>query len=319
MKTLKKSLSAFTLVELLVVIVIISLTAMVTVKGIKGGRRQANAVKCQTNMKNLHTAVVAYFADNNCYPTAGSYERYSKTKSAKGGVTKHYSEAHGWVSWVRKDKKPRVDENGSTLWSEGGKPHASACMFVGTRSKDMLRAIEDGAIYKYAGRNFDTYRCPDHYKVGGENVYLAYSMNDYFFSEARRNYTNRNSSNMLRKEKETSKTETIPVDYSRLGLFIENDDNAGDDCIGATDGIAGTPGDSAGNTKVFVDDCIWRHSEEVGLFPHKKSGKTEASHVVFLDGHVESVLRDGAQGDDYKSAFKEIGEGTYNGMTPDNH
>ena len=56
---------AFTLIELLVVISIIALLVGILLPALGAARETARGVVCQTNMKNLSTAFVAYGTDNN--------------------------------------------------------------------------------------------------------------------------------------------------------------------------------------------------------------------------------------------------------------
>ena len=113
MKTKATSRSAFTLVEMLVVIVIISLVAMALSSAVRGAQRTANAAKCQANLRNLHTAVLSYFADKQSYPRASSYEKMSRFKGDK-----HFSEYSGWISWVPKDGGKRRNDSGQTPWDK---------------------------------------------------------------------------------------------------------------------------------------------------------------------------------------------------------
>ncbi len=137
MKTKTTSKAAFTLVEMLVVIVIIALVATAMSSAIWGAQRTARAAKCQANLKNLHIAVVAYLADRRelwglekdferltsnehhsgfTYPRASSYECKHKEWSEKeGSAVDLFYECHGWVSWI-KPSGERLDSNGKTPW-----------------------------------------------------------------------------------------------------------------------------------------------------------------------------------------------------------
>ena len=67
----QKSLGAkgFTLIELLVVIVILGILAAVVVFSVRGVTNDSQTNACKTEKRTLETAVEAYYAQNNAYPT----------------------------------------------------------------------------------------------------------------------------------------------------------------------------------------------------------------------------------------------------------
>ena len=66
---------AFTLVELLVVVSIITLLVSLLLPSLKGAREQAKRVKCQSNMRQVNTALLTYVTDYDAFPV--SYSKYS--------------------------------------------------------------------------------------------------------------------------------------------------------------------------------------------------------------------------------------------------
>ena len=156
MKTKTTLKAAFTLVEMLVVIAIISLVAMALTSAIRGAQRTANAAKCQANLKNLHTAVLAYFADNKGYPRASSYEKMSHVKQRK-----EFHEYSGWVAWVPKDGGNRRNSQGKTPWGQNNsKSYAEKFYFPANIDPNMRQAISEGSLFKYVGKDPATYLCP---------------------------------------------------------------------------------------------------------------------------------------------------------------
>ncbi len=311
MKTKTTSKAAFTLVEMLVVIVIISLVAAALTSAIRGAQRAANATKCQKNMKNLHTAVVAYLADrrgtwgrdplferlkseefgaehdNNTgfmYPRASSYECMEKVWDG-GQAAPRFWECHGWVSWI-KPSGERVGDDGKTPWIRDGykKSHAKDFYYPASTDEKMREAISEGYLFKYVGKDFSTYRCPDHRSAGtGETIHLAYAMNNWFGSHVNPIVGARNTSSFTGK-----------IQPSRMALFIEMVDADPDDT--KPEGRKGVPADTRKDSKVgnFVGDSAWDwgdNGQEKGRFSHRmgKQGGQMYCNVVFVDGHVQPI------------------------------
>ena len=77
--------SAFSLVELLVVVGIIGVVAALLLTAVARARGQAQRVACSSNLRQIGQAFIAYAADNN-----GSFP-------APAGVTRRFAE--DWVHW----------------------------------------------------------------------------------------------------------------------------------------------------------------------------------------------------------------------------
>ena len=59
----------FTLIELLVVIIILGVLAAVVVFSVRGISDNSEEAACKTELRTVETAIEAYYAENNSYPT----------------------------------------------------------------------------------------------------------------------------------------------------------------------------------------------------------------------------------------------------------
>ncbi len=311
---------------MLVVIAIISLVAMAMSSAVKGAQRTANAAKCQANMKNLHTATVAFFADKGGYPKASSYETMSRSPSGKA-----FHEHVGWVSWVPKSGGQRRDSNGKTPWQRNNNTsHANDFYFPANFEKNMLQAVSEGSLYKYVGKDPMTYRCPQHHSTrGGATIYLSYAMNSWFYSHSRlydnhwKLVSNGHPATGSRTSTDFTKHGEDSAVPSRMALFIEMED-AEDN---SSDGRDGQSGDGTQRARLLKGDCVWEWSDVVGLekgrynFTKKSDGHfkggTKYCNVVFVDGHVMAipeVAEEPAEWNghrDLDAVFRSLGAGSY--------
>ncbi len=65
---MKNNITAFTLIELLIVVAIIGILAAIAVPNFLNAQMRAKVSRCVSDMKALHTSMEAYFIDNNNYP-----------------------------------------------------------------------------------------------------------------------------------------------------------------------------------------------------------------------------------------------------------
>ncbi|TVP76007.1 MAG: prepilin-type N-terminal cleavage/methylation domain-containing protein [Puniceicoccaceae bacterium] len=76
MNNRRSSKSAFTLIELLTVIAVIAVLAAILIPSIGAVRKNANQVKCASNMRSIAQAIIMYAAENGRYPSNNvSYDR----------------------------------------------------------------------------------------------------------------------------------------------------------------------------------------------------------------------------------------------------
>jgi prepilin-type N-terminal cleavage/methylation domain-containing protein len=80
--------SAFTLIELLIVVAIIAILALIAVSNISLAKRRANQAKCASNLKAIAYALYAYKLDLNKFPladgVAGEQESMGQTQPGNG-------------------------------------------------------------------------------------------------------------------------------------------------------------------------------------------------------------------------------------------
>ncbi len=67
---MKRTTSAFTLIELLIVVAIIGILAAIAVPNFMNAQTRAKVARAQSDMRNLKVAIDSYQIDNNQYPTA---------------------------------------------------------------------------------------------------------------------------------------------------------------------------------------------------------------------------------------------------------
>ncbi len=88
-------LSAFTLTELLVVIVIIAILAGLLLPAMARVKDSANGTKCASNLRQIGAAMLAYTGDNNgCFPESGATIPYNTVDPT--------TKLNGWTQQLEK-------------------------------------------------------------------------------------------------------------------------------------------------------------------------------------------------------------------------
>jgi len=99
----------FTLIELLVVIAIIAILAAILFPVFAQAREQARKSTCQSNMKQMGTAVMMYVQDyDETYPQAGITDPEGDNRINAGSPNDPWPNCEGW---------PCVGANGDTTWA----------------------------------------------------------------------------------------------------------------------------------------------------------------------------------------------------------
>ena len=181
---MKKKKSAFTLIELLIVIAIIGILASLITMGVSSMRNSAREKHCTNNLRQLLDGVLAYAMDNDQnLPYAQSYERYDDN-------TGIYYHNHGWCTWV--NEKRNMDDLEALWYGTGNKESHSPELYDdrGTGA-DAKFAIEYGELFPYVG-DFASYACPvvqaavlsqsdhDDDEFAVSDIVRTYAMNPYF-------------------------------------------------------------------------------------------------------------------------------------------
>jgi len=106
----------FTLIELLVVIAIIALLMSILMPALARVRKQAKAVICQSNLKQIGNAIAMFTGDHDGYLNKGNCPRFSKNHQD------HWASAFG--TYIGEDYDVYLCPEATKLWTEGhrGKP-----------------------------------------------------------------------------------------------------------------------------------------------------------------------------------------------------
>jgi prepilin-type N-terminal cleavage/methylation domain-containing protein/prepilin-type processing-associated H-X9-DG protein len=92
---------AFTLVELLVVIGIISVLISILLPTLAGARKNAQKVQCLSNLRQIGMAFQTYAADNKgSYPVASAWNVMGKVGTQRLGGSPYYDDQNGSTGWV---------------------------------------------------------------------------------------------------------------------------------------------------------------------------------------------------------------------------
>lgn len=280
MKTNAKS--AFTLIEMLVVIGIIGILAGVLLSTFGGATESAKASQCEANLRNLATAATTYAMQesNGHFPAAGSFV-YLHIDTRKRKFKKDDLQ-HMRFGWISGTEKP-------------GDKQVGGIIPFNSKSDETLRyAITNGAngkIWQIVSGARKTYQCPVHAETCREvNKKLpgwSYVMNREFGWNDPSYKTRPNSffgltlSGLSLYSK--AKKKYYPRDPSRVLLFAEMQ---GTDISDKIHGVQIQAEPTASGTR--ADGVLDYETEAIG-FNHKLKRGRYAGHVAFADGHVEKI------------------------------
>lgn len=291
---------AFTLIELLVVIGIIAVLMGVLLSALSGTSDAALNAQCLSNMKNLATAAQAYGSAKGHFPLAGSVEKSGVQVSVgnNGSVKRNYWELPGWISW-----------NSKGAYDSSPKSHvASADWFVSAYNTEHTvreHCYTNAALWKYIAGNSEVFRCPVHAiwarkKLGPQGQTppaWSYVMNSYFGWDS--------SQGQRPKPESWYGIEYTQLKHAERRLLLAELPFAG---------YEGADIDTSSGSGT-VNDCTLQYRDKDGGetigFNHTAGKRDKCAHLVFADGHTETILlpKKGADRNNLRELTKWLCEG----------
>ncbi len=105
----RKSQQAFTLMEMMVVVSIMSLLISIMLPALSEGRRAARATQCRSNLHQQGIALIGYVDQSNFYP---------------GAHTSSHNGPNSWIVWAPRIRQYIQDRNTDWFSCPDGPPHA---------------------------------------------------------------------------------------------------------------------------------------------------------------------------------------------------
>lgn len=93
----KKSLQAFTLIELLIVVAIIAILAAIAVPNFLEAQTRAKIARVRADVRSVVTALETYKIDSNKYPTAADYP-YFAFRGTRMDTAHYHSRIPSWLT-----------------------------------------------------------------------------------------------------------------------------------------------------------------------------------------------------------------------------
>lgn len=275
MKT--KNKSAFTLIEMIVVLAIIGTLLGIVISQFSGATESAKAAQCEANLKNLATAAhtCAQAQQDGYFPPAGSFWYIEYSHKGKGGVS--YPRRIGWISGSEPNNGGKIDQSPIPYYDDKDPKSQGSAFYAITNGArgEMWREL----------KSQNTYMCPIHaaavHQKNGNYPGWSYVMNREFGMKDNSGSWFGQTLSSITIRDDSGKDHTR--DHSKVLMFAE---------LQGID-ITKKDGDYSpirANLRPGTDeaDAIldYKKNESIG-FNHKVDKRKVCGHVAFADCHVE--------------------------------
>ncbi|MDA3797593.1 MAG: type II secretion system protein [Kiritimatiellae bacterium] len=279
----RKTKNGFSLIEILIVVTIIGILMAIIMPTYKGIASKGRAVKCQANLKNLHTATMLRVKASSRYPNAISrvWERDDS----------YIEQRIGWVTWITTASKEQIYAN----------PSLGVTEWLGDNG---YMSVTNGSLWSYTGKSIECYSCPE-FKVtldkttaiDSGQVHRTYVFNRAL-DEKNAFRVKRMSATLMFGEGAIAILLSPPGDGDETGHGWNNE-NKWDGCFMPGKWVESTPGKGDWHFEKG------RNSEVLGHY-HKDG----TSYAVFCDGHIEKIRKvNGGDDEDGENVLFGLCEG----------
>jgi type II secretory pathway pseudopilin PulG len=175
-----KRLTAFTLVELLVVIGIIAVLIGILVPTLNKARESARQVQCLSNMRQLALALISFTTEHGGWmPAVGSPNPSGYSSTGRPGVGSSVTNPSDWIAW-RRVIDPVTGQNNGAGTPDQNITYSALAKYLGAKYVTHNTPAEANGVNLSLE---SIYRCPSdnlQQRLNSNNYRYSYSMNEYF-------------------------------------------------------------------------------------------------------------------------------------------